>query len=159
MTENGKKTAFHVANRLARLAAVQAIYERSFGQQAAEKIVSEVVNGGFASLLEEQETGSVTAGKPDEELFSAIVNGAAAHESRLDELISGALDARLSSKKIERLLQSILRAGAFELVYHKEIPAGVIINDYVDVTHAFYSGNEPGLVNGVLDRIGTDSRR
>ena len=36
---------------------------------------------------------------------------------------------------------------------HGSIPAGVIINDYVDVTHGFFNAKEPGLVNAVLDRL------
>jgi transcription antitermination protein NusB len=34
------------------------------------------------------------------------------------------------------------------------MPARVVLNEYIDIAHAFFSGKEPKLVNGVLDRVG-----
>ena len=51
------------------------------------------------------------------------------------------------------MLRAILRAGAFELLARGDVPARVVINEYVEIAHAFFSGKEPGMVNGVLDRI------
>ena len=55
--------------------------------------------------------------------------------------------------RLEALLRSVLRAGAFELLARPQTPAKVIINQYVDVAHAFFGRGEPGFVNGVLDRL------
>ena len=33
------------------------------------------------------------------------------------------------------------------------MPARVIINEYVNVAHAFFSEDEPHVVNGILDRL------
>jgi len=38
------------------------------------------------------------------------------------------------------------------------VPARVVITEYVDVANAFFSADEPGLVNGVLDRVAHDAR-
>ena len=46
-----------------------------------------------------------------------------------------------------------MRAGVYELQAREKTPARVIITEYVDVAHAFYDGQEPGMVNGMLDRI------
>ena len=32
-------------------------------------------------------------------------------------------------------------------------PVGVVINEYMDVAHGFFTGDEPGMVNGLLDRL------
>ena len=37
-------------------------------------------------------------------------------------------------------------------------PAAVIINEYVDLAHAFYGEGEPRFVNGVLDRLAGEIR-
>ena len=50
-------------------------------------------------------------------------------------------------------MRALLRAAAFEMFFLPSVPARVVINEYVDLAHAFYSENEPSLVNGVLDRI------
>ena len=34
-----------------------------------------------------------------------------------------------------------------------DIPPRVVINEYLEVAHAFFAGAETGLVNGVLDRL------
>ncbi len=34
----------------------------------------------------------------------------------------------------------------------------VVINEYLDVANAFYDGDEPRLINGVLDKIARDLR-
>ena len=107
----------------------------------------------FASLREDVEGSEAITETPDKELFGNIVEGVAAHKEELDAMIVGALDTKLAEKHLERLLQTILRAGAFELYRHGKIATGVIISDYVDVAHAFFNGKEPGLVNGILDKL------
>ena len=61
--------------------------------------------------------------------------------------------------RLEAVLRAVLRAGAYELLARLEIPARVVLSEYVDLAHAFFSGKEPGLVNGVLDRVGESKLR
>jgi N utilization substance protein B len=61
-------------------------------------------------------------------------------------------------KRIEAVLRAILRAGAYELLFRKDVPVRVVINEYVEIAHGFYSEDEPGLVNGVLDTIAHEVR-
>ena len=51
------------------------------------------------------------------------------------------------------MLRAILRAGAYELLARADVPAPVVISEYLDIGHAFFAGKEPGLINGVLDRL------
>jgi N utilization substance protein B len=143
----------NAAKRLARLAAVQALYQGTYEQQPLAEIVRDSIDRNFESLRDESDNGEAIKGMPDAALFSAIVEGVTAHQTDLDDMIVGALDAKLTINRLETLLRVILRAGAFELHHHGQIPTGVIINDYVDVTCAFFNGKEPGLVNGVLDKL------
>ncbi|NTU76574.1 MAG: transcription antitermination factor NusB [Alphaproteobacteria bacterium] len=149
MEQNISPAAVHAAKRLARLAAVQALYEASFAEQPLAAILSDTIGGGFSGLHEE---GDAIIGAPDSDLFGSVANGVAKHKDELDAMIGGALDNK-TPDRLEILLLTILRAGVFELHHHGKIPAGVIINDYVDVAHAFYDGKEPALVNGVLDKL------
>ena len=48
--------------------------------------------------------------------------------------------------------------GTCELVGRRDVPARVIITEHVDLAHAFYDGPEPGMVNGVLDRLARSLR-
>ena len=57
------------------------------------------------------------------------------------------------------MLRAILRAGAYELLFRKEVAARAAISEYVDLTRGFYGGDEPGLVNAVLDAIAREASR
>jgi transcription antitermination protein NusB len=56
------------------------------------------------------------------------------------------------------LLRVILIAGAWELTRNLETPAPILIAEYVGVANGFYGGPEPGLMNGVLDRLARNAR-
>ena len=146
-----KSSEHHNAKRLARLAAVQGLYRIEMTQHAANDVI-----GDFRThppQIETEQGEKETLQEMDQELFGEIVAGVTQNTASLDEMIAGALDAKVSAGRIEVLLRAILRAGAYELHHHGKIPAGIIINDYVDVAQAFFGAKEPGLVNAVLDRL------
>ena len=60
--------------------------------------------------------------------------------------------------RLDVILRCILRLGAFEMLNRVEVPAKVIIGEYVDLADAFFSGSEPGIVNGILDRVARGAR-
>lgn len=143
--------AHHNSKRLARLAAVQALYQMALIPRPAEQIIREFKASPQALLVEAGEDGATP--EVDHALFSTIVSGVTKDTEELDGMIAGAFDSKASAERLEILLKAILRAGVYELFHQGSIPTGVIINDYVDVTHAFFGDKEPGLVNGVLDRL------
>jgi N utilization substance protein B len=96
---------------------------------------------------------------PDEALFSELVRGVARERAALDRMIAEQLVDAWPLARIEKVMAATLRAGAFELTHRQEVPARVVINEYVDVAHAFVGGKEVGMVNGVLDRLAHILRR
>ena len=76
----------------------------------------------------------------------------------LDKIISCSLDKGRRLESLDVLLKMILRAGTFELIEETNTPIAVIIDEYVQITNAFYFENEPALVNAVLDNIGNGTR-
>ena len=150
--------ATNAAKRLARLAAVQALYQSSYEQEPLKDIIQESLASEFAGLRDESDGAEAITDLPDPVLFREVAEGVLAHLEDIDGLLAGALDPRMSVARLEILLRTILRAGAFELHHHAQIPAGVIINDYVDVTRAFFNTKEPGLVNAVLDKLAKNLR-
>ncbi|HEU0118678.1 MAG TPA: transcription antitermination factor NusB [Alphaproteobacteria bacterium] len=146
----------HSAKRLARLAAVQGLYQIALTQSTPKDVIKNFREHPGA-LLNETGAGEAAA-SVDQELFSNIITGVTQDTATLDEMIAGAFDAKLSADRIEVLLRAILRGGAYELHHHGSIASGVIINDYVDVAHAFFGAKEPGLVNAVLDKLGKNLR-
>lgn len=152
MTETKEQAAAsNASKRLARLVAVQALYQASYGEDTLKDILKRCVDEA-ASILNAEEEGEQITGAPDPELLNAIVRGVQDQRETLDEMLAGAMGGKPASR-MEILLRTILLAGAFELYHHAEIPQGIIISDYVDVTHAFFNTKEPGLVNAILDKL------
>jgi len=146
----------NASKRMARLAAVQGLYRIALTAHTAQDIIRDFRDHpqDFATEMENGEKLKDV----DPELFGAIVTGVTENDAAIDEMLAGAFDSKVSAQRVEILLRAILRAGAFELHHHGKVPAGVIINDYVDIAHAFFNAKEPGLVNGVLDKLAKNLR-
>ncbi len=143
----------HGGRSVARLAAVQALYQIDVSAADPDDVVKEFMRDRFV--------GGDDAGlpmAPDRELFAELVLGACARRAEVDPLVGGALDEGWTLDRLELLLRAVLRCGAFELLGRPDIPAAVVIDEYVEVAGAFFERGEPGLVNGVLDRLAHDLR-
>ena len=139
---------------VARLAAVQALYQLELNQG----IDSEAVVREFARHRLGHDIDGDRYGEADPALFSDIVRGVAADLDRLDATISEVLTEEWPLTRFDAVLRAILRAGAYELVHRRDVPPRVSINEYTTIAHAFFSGKEPGLANGVLDKLGRTLR-
>src|SRR5690606_28794089 len=89
----------------------------------------------------------------DADFFTQIVTGVIRSQLDIDPTIDNALARDWPMARIDATLRAILRAAVFELLRRKDIPAAVVISEYVDIARAFYEDDAPGLVNGVLDAI------
>lgn len=139
--------------KLARLAAVQALYQISYEQQSATQTIQDYIDNNFISLRDDLGAGDIELASPDAELFGLLVDGVMKNQQEIDEMLAGAFSSKVSGDRMEVLLRMIMRAGVYELYHHSEVSVGIIINDYVDVARAFFNAKEPGLVNAVLDKL------
>lgn len=142
------KPSASARNRAARLHAVQALYNIKQTGQSADSVLGEFVRFRLGEDVDGDQYVD-----PDRPLFAAIVRGVMERESDINSILDGALDKGMTSERLELLLRLILRAGTWELLVKPDTAARIVIADYVDLAHAFYEGKEPGITNGVLDRI------
>ena len=134
---------------VARLGAVQALYQLELNPgRGTEAAIREFVRDRLG-----REIDGDLYGEADAELFADIVRGVAHSRERLDETLSAALSEEWPLARLETLLRLILEAGAYELVHRPDIPPRVTMSEYVAIAYAFFTGKEPGLANGVLDRL------
>ena len=136
------------ARRAARFSAVQAIYQMELTGQDAEAVALEFVDHRFG-----KETETTPAGIPDEEFFGSIVRGVPHVQIEIDRSIASCLSSDWRLERIDSILRAILRAASFELIVRKDVPAKVVIDEYVDIAHAFFQGDEPSFVNAALDKL------
>lgn len=134
----------------ARLYAVQAVYQMIVNKQTAADVVDDtlVFRVGMDADMTDVE-------RPAVDLFRDIVAGVERTRSDISTVIGNHLKENDFNGMQERdpLLFATLLCGGFELMSHLDIDPGIIINDYLDVTHSYYQGNESSIINGVLDKL------
>ncbi|GAB0112893.1 transcription antitermination factor NusB [Acidisoma sp. C75] len=140
----------------ARVAAVQALFQSEQAEEGAETIIEQFTrhrlgpgDGAEAEGFDEGRVPEVNA-----PLFASIVRQAVREQERLDPLIAESLPADWPFERLDPVLRALLRAAVAELSMPDGAPGRVIINEYLDVAHGFFSGDEPRLVNGLLDVLG-----
>ena len=126
------------ANRrgAARLAAVQALYQMDIAGTDLNDILAEFESHRLGGEVDGDKYLPAEAA-----FFRDIVRGVVAEQRNLDPAIDQALSKGWPLKRIETVLRAILRAGAYELNKRNDIPARVIVSEYVDVAHAFVGKN------------------
>jgi transcription antitermination protein NusB len=137
----------------ARLAAVQALYQMDVAGKGVIDALAE-----FEAFWIGQEVEGVSFKPAENAFFRDILAGVVREQRAIDAKVNAALAEGWPLKRVEAVLRAVLRAGAYELLFRKDVPARVVITEYVDVTHSFYGDDEPGLVNAVLDAIAHDVR-
>lgn len=138
---------------LARVAAVQALYQAEHGQTSPETVIDQFVRHRLSALPWQGGLEEGNLPETDVPLFTRIVRTAAQQGDVVDEMITGALPESWPMLRLDPVLRAALRAGAAELWMSDGPPAKVVINEYLDVAHGFFFGDEPRLLNGVLDKL------
>ena len=134
------------------MSAVQALYQMDVSGAPHKTVVKEFLDHRFGY---EDEPGMVRA---DEPYFEDVVNGVVRDQAKIDEAISGRLNDKWSLRRLDATLRALLRSATYEIQSRPDVPALVIINEYMAIATDFFSGKEPGIVNGVLDKIAKDTR-
>jgi N utilization substance protein B len=138
------------ANRrgAARLAAVQALYQMDIAGTGVNEILAE-----FESHWLGREVEGAQYLPAEAAFFRDVVTGVVREQRVLDPLLDDALARGWPLKRIEAILRAVLRAGAYELGHRTDVPARVVVSEYVDVANAFVDKDETGMVNAVLDQL------
>ncbi|MAF62992.1 MULTISPECIES: transcription antitermination factor NusB [Pseudomonadota] len=138
----------------ARLAAVQALYQHTMEKTPVAQLLHEFHQHRLGAEIEDEQYAEA-----DVAFFDDIVKGTAARLEEIDGLIEGKLAEGWSLGRIDRTLHQILRAGTYELLARPDVPVGSVINEYLDVAHAFFDAKDTRFANGLLDGIAKDVRR
>jgi transcription antitermination protein NusB len=132
----------------ARLAAVQALYQMDLAGTGLNEILAEFESHWLGCEVEGAQYRPAEAA-----YFRDIVGGVVREQTRLDPQIDAALARGWPLRRIEAVLRAVLRAGAYELACRSDVPARVVMSEYVDVAAAFVDEEETGMVNAVLDQL------
>jgi N utilization substance protein B len=142
----GKSAA--LSRSQARLAAVQALYQMDLAETDLAAVIEEFKAHRLGSDVE-----NGTAAEADPEHFARVLKGVVKRQREIDPMVDEQLAEGWRLTRIDSIVRAILRAAVFELIELTDVPARVVISEYIEVAHAFFEGDEPKLVNGVLDGL------
>jgi N utilization substance protein B len=148
MASAAKKPRTGNARSAARLAAVQALYQREMSGAPLPLLLSEFHRHRLGAEIEGEQFRDA-----DVDFFNDVVGGVAAREAEIDGHVAAHLAEGWAIERLDRPLRQILRAGVYELLARPDVPTAAIINEYVDVAHAFYEPREAKFANGLLDAV------
>ena len=133
---------------LTRLVIVQALYQMEMAGTDVSDIVSSL---GDRSIFDNNFDYLIS--HISKKLLKDTINGVVDNQSQIDSIIKKNLSSNWRFTRLDKILKAILRAAVYEISYKLSTPSKVIINEYIDITHSFYSQKEPEFVNAILDKI------
>lgn len=138
----------------ARLAAVQALYQKEMEGTAIAALLHEFHHHRLGATIEDVEYAEAEV-----DFFDDLVSGTDARLEEIDALVAAKLSKEWNLARLDKPMKAILRVGTYELLARADVPTGSVISEYVDVAKAFYDKREAGFINGLLDAVAKEVRR
>lgn len=113
------------------------LFESTFGFQSLNEIISN------AEMVRNEKIDSFTR-----ELFEGVIK----NQEILDEYIEKNLKD-WSKNRLSKVTLSILRLAIFEMLFVKEVPISVSINEAVELAKKYSTKQEASYINGVLGSV------
>ena len=133
------------ARSVARLAAVQALYQMEVAGAGVEAVVREFSDHRFGSALEAEDDIAAPGAATD-------------HQAEIDAAVSRRLAANWRLERLDATLRATLRSATYELMHRADVPTEVVLDEYVELAKAFFAKTDSGFVNGALDAVARDLR-
>ena len=137
----------------ARLAAVQASYQRSMEATPTAQLLYEFHQHRLGATIEDAEYNEAEVA-----FFDDIVSGSIARQDEIDAAIAARLATGWTLDRLDKPMRALLRVATYELLARADVPVKTVINEYIDVADAFYDKREKSFVNGLLDAVAKDVR-
>jgi len=146
--------------RKAREYALQFLYRIDFLEDSGEKqghyAKPGELNKEFDSFW--NDTGDVVN---DVKSFAEdVIRGTINHLEEIDSVISQTAE-KWTLSRIASIDRNIIRSATYELLFRKDIPFAVTINEALEIAKKYSTAESASFINGILDRISReqDTRR
>ncbi|PWS36364.1 transcription antitermination factor NusB [Falsiroseomonas bella] len=137
----------------ARVAAVQALFQSEQAGESPETVIEQFVRHRLGPNEAEESFGEGRVPEADVRLFAKLVRAAASNIEPIDGALAEVLAKDWPLEKLDPVLRALLRAAGAELMQKNDPPMRVVINEYLDIAHGFFAGDEPKFANGVLEAL------
>jgi len=132
--------------RAARTAAVQALYQMDLSGDGGKAVIAQFVEHRLSEI------------STDQDFFTDLVEGVVAFQAEIDATISDHLSKKWSLNRLDKTLRAIMRAGTYEIMRRPDVPALVVLDEYVSIASDFFDDKEAAFVNGALEKVAKQVR-
>ncbi len=137
----------------ARLAAVQALYQMEAGGAGVESVILEFRTHRLGGDMDGK-----SLHEADDDFFADLLRGVVKTQNRIDPLIEQNLAQKWTLARLDATVRAILRTAAYELFHRRDVPPRAIIDEYIEIGHAFFGGEERKFINAILDALWSERR-
>lgn len=136
----------------ARVLALQVLYEVELTGHEPRQALRNVLDGETVTADDEGEEARPAVPPMVQGYVEKLVHGVMLYLYKLDPLLETFAPAfnRDQTPPVDR---NVLRMGAYELLYERDVPPKVAINEAVELAKRFGGERSGGFVNGVLGRV------
>ncbi len=130
---------------LGRIIALQTLYEEDFRRQAGD-------NNSKLDVILERNIDRYNHLIDDTTFVEELVHGIIKNQSKLNDILQP-VAPEWPIDQIARMDRIVLYIGLYELLYGKDVPPKVVINEAVELAKAFGGENSSKFINGVLGTV------
>jgi len=140
--------------RLLRQSAFKIIFSYNFNDDDIDQILEDISEDNNL-YFEQEESDKIQIpeiNQKNKEFLSNLVKGTLENIDTIDGIIKNSLKS-WTMKRIAKVDLTILRMAIYELLYSKEVPTSVVINEAVELGKTFGGDDSGSFINGVLGRV------
>lgn len=142
------------SNSITRLVLVQSLYQ----MEIAGTDVNEIINSLYTRIIFDSSEDKLIK-DINKSLFSNLINEIVEKQITIDNEIKKFLSDDWDFNRLDKILIAILRSAFYEIIFQSNTPYKVIIDEYVEISHSFFSGKEPNFTNAILDKLSEAHRK
>ncbi|NDD48835.1 MAG: transcription antitermination factor NusB [Alphaproteobacteria bacterium] len=142
------------SNSITRLVLVQSLYQ----MEIAGTDVNEIINSLNSRIIFDSSEDKLI-NDINKSLFSNLINEIVEKQITIDNEIKKFLSDDWDFNRLDKILIAILRSAFYEIIFQSNTPYKVIIDEYVEISHSFFSGKEPNFTNAILDKLSEAHRK
>jgi N utilization substance protein B len=142
------------SNSITRLVLVQSLYQMEIAGTDVNEIIGSLNNRIIFDSSEDKLINDI-----NKSLFSNLINEIVEKQITIDNEIKKFLSDDWDFNRLDKILIAILRSAFYEIMFQSNTPYKVIIDEYVEISHSFFSGKEPNFTNAILDKLSEAHRK
>ena len=142
------------SNSITRLVLVQSLYQMEIAGTDVNDIIDSLNTRIIFDSSEDELINDI-----NKSLFSNLINEIIEKQIIIDKEIKKLLSDDWDFNRLDKILIAILRSAFYEIIFQSNTPYKVIIDEYVEISHSFFSGKEPNFTNAILDKLSEVHRK